>query len=120
MPGTERLLWMSLVCSGLAAAACASTPAPGATVQLAQDAVARAQQGHVATHAPLPLRQAQEKLQAAKAAIRGRQNVEARRLAEQATVDAERAIATAAREETKQTVAELSATVDALQGEVQR
>ena len=80
----------------VALAACASSPAPPETeLAAAELAVGEAEEADARTHAPVLLQQAQEKLARARQAVEGEAMVDARRLAEQATVDAQLAEAQA-------------------------
>jgi hypothetical protein len=111
-----RFWVLGLGCGALVA--CATAP-PTEQIARAESAVARAQQQQAMVSAPLPLRQSQEKLERAKDAVRDDEYVDARRLAEEAIVDANLASATAERAKTEQGVKELAHTVDMLQREVQ-
>jgi Domain of unknown function (DUF4398) len=67
---------------------CSSTPAPVGEISAAQTAVTSAEQADASQHAPADLDRARDKLLRAQAAMQQEENVEARRLAEQALVDA--------------------------------
>ena len=71
-----------------ALAACSSVPAPVAEMSAAQTAVTSAEQADAAQHAPSDLDRARDKLIRAQAAMQEEDNTEARRLAEEALVDA--------------------------------
>lgn len=81
------------VCGTILLAACASTPEPTAELQAAQQAVADAERAQAAEHAAGELSQARTKLASANSAVQSEDMDEARRLAEQARVDAELASA---------------------------
>ena len=70
-------------------AGCASTPPPEAELAAAEVALEEAVEAEAASHAPTLLQQAQEKLARARGAVEAERYVEARRLAEQAAVDAQ-------------------------------
>lgn len=89
-----RSLALSLA---LAAAACASEPPPTAELAAARAALGHAGAG-VAQYAPAELSSAQRKLQLAEAAVARADNLKARRLAQQAEVDAQLAWAMAENE----------------------
>jgi hypothetical protein len=73
----------------VALAGCAQAPVPDAALANAEIAVARARSAGAERHAPIELTRAQEKLQAAHAAVGVKAHARARVLAEQALVDAE-------------------------------
>jgi Tfp pilus assembly protein PilF len=81
--GMKRLALLA----GLAAAACATEPPPAAALASARAAVEHAGAG-VAQHAPSELAAAQIKLGRAQDALARGDNLRARRLAEEAEVDA--------------------------------
>lgn len=86
-----------IVCTAiglLLLAACATqAPAPTQELQAAELAINRAEQVRVADYASTELSQARDKLAAANLAIQKEKMLDAKRLAEQAHVDAELAIA---------------------------
>jgi Domain of unknown function (DUF4398) len=73
----------------VALAGCAQSLVPHAALANAELAVARARTAGAERHAPVELTLAQEKLQAAHAAVRVKAHARAHTLAEQALVDAE-------------------------------
>ncbi|MDX1542256.1 MAG: DUF4398 domain-containing protein [Geminicoccaceae bacterium] len=81
--------------STLLLAACASTPPPEGELRAAEVAVGEAVEADAGVHAPALLQQARDKLARAKQAVDDERPVEARRLAEQAAVDAQLAEARA-------------------------
>lgn len=86
-----------LAIAGLALglAACAGAPVPQAVMVAAEDAVVRAEAADALELAPSELARAQVKLAGAQAAVREQAGERARRLIEQALVDAELAEARA-------------------------
>ena len=82
-------------CAVLTLAACATVPPPKEQLAVAEAAVEEARRAGGTEAAPVEMSQAQEKLTAARAAVRSEDNARARRLAEQAEVDAQRAAAKA-------------------------
>jgi hypothetical protein len=70
-------------------AACASVPAPKSELATADLALRKADQSDAAHYAPLEARMARDKYQAATKAAGKGENLEARRLAEEAAADAE-------------------------------
>jgi len=76
--------------------ACASAPlASTDEIQRAERTIARAEQARVAQYAATELGEARQKLQAARSALLARDTVQADRYAQQATLDAELALARA-------------------------
>ncbi|HEX5650225.1 MAG TPA: DUF4398 domain-containing protein [Steroidobacteraceae bacterium] len=79
--------------AALLAAGCASTPAPTAQIESAQQAIDDAERAEAAKHASPELSQARSKLAAANTAVQNEEMEQAARLAEEARVDAELASA---------------------------
>lgn len=102
--------WLSALVSG-----CAATP-PKDAVASAQTLVQRAEQEGAAQFAPRPLREAKDKIE--KAQGEAKNDGDARRLAEQAQVDAMLAAVEADRQKTKEAVTELSRTVQAMENDI--
>ena len=75
------------------AAGCASTPAPTAQIESAQQAIDDAERAEAAKHASPEMSQARSKLAAANTAVQNKDMEQAARLAEEARVDAELASA---------------------------
>lgn len=116
---TLRLLLTGSVL--LALAACAGTPSPPTQqVQAAQLAITSAEQERVADYAPLDLRQAHDKLTAARNAITQEDMVLASRLAEESRVSAELATALTAQMKAKAINDEMIQSINALQREILR
>ena len=90
-------------------AACGSVPAPVAEMSAAQTAVTGAEEADAAKYAPSDLDRARDKLIRAQAAMQEEENEEARRLAEEALVDARAAEAKARAEAAQQLQSEASA-----------
>lgn len=103
----------------LGLAACAGDPAPDAEMARAELAVSQAEDADAGTHAPGPYALAQDKLERARGAVADGDNVEARRLAEQAAADAELAEAQARSEVARQNAAELRANIGTLREELE-
>ena len=78
----------TLVSTGLLAAGCASVPEPKAEVAKADLAFRKAEAVNAAELAPLDARIAREKMEKARLEMSRGHNLEARRLAEEAEVDA--------------------------------
>ena len=101
-------------------AACASGPAPEAEIAAAEVAVDQAEQANAPAQASGSYELARDKLERARDAMADGENVEARRLAEQALVDAQLAGAEARSEVARQNAAELRASIETLQDELAR
>jgi hypothetical protein len=103
-----RRFGAALALAGSAAllGACAGTPPPTEQLALARSAVANAVTAGGTEHAPVEMRAAQEKLSGAEKAISAKENDQARRLADEAVVDARlaerKALATKARQTLEQ------------------
>ena len=116
--GIEAALRRDRLLVALSLAACASTPPPEGEMARADLAVSQAEDADAATHAPAPYALAQDKLERAHEAVADGDNVEARRLAEQAAVDAELAEAQARSEVARQNAQELRANIETFQEDV--
>ena len=101
------------------AAGCASVPPPREQIATARAKVRAAQNEQAAEHAPLELRQAQDALDQAESQLEKEQNLDARRNAELATVQAELALARTERARARAAVEELTRTVAALRDEIE-
>jgi len=97
---------MALTCATLLAGGCARHP-PTAQVAMASRAVQRAESLQAESYSPMDLRLAREELDRAERAVEGKDYDRARRLAEQASVDAELAAAKARSEKARARVAHL-------------
>jgi hypothetical protein len=113
-----RFLLVPLLVAGLAA--CASVPPPKSEVGKADLALRKAEQADAAHFAPLEMRTARTKLEGARAAMREGENLEARRLAEQAKLDALLAEATAQTAQRQEAADTIRADIEALRAEAQR
>lgn len=105
---------------GLAMAGCASTPAPYAQMTSAKVAIQEADSAGAGTLAPLELRNANKKLAEARQAFDGKQYDRARRLAEEAQVDAKLAETRARTAKAQQAVDELRDSIATLKSEIDR
>ena len=103
----------ALALGAFALAACASTPPPTAEMAAARASVAGAQ-SIGARYAPDQLRMAQTKLQDAEAAMAREDHERARRLAEQASVDARLAQSMAESERMQTAAAEVNQSIRTL------
>jgi len=106
---------------GLAGAVgCASVPEPKAELSAADLALRRAEQADAAHGAPLEARKARDQYDAAKQAVAKKDNLEGRRLAENAAVEAQLAEAKARAARAGQAEADARASLDALKSEAGR
>jgi hypothetical protein len=101
-------------------AGCASGPAPEAEMAAAELALTQAEDAEVAARAPAPYALARDKLERARNAMADGENVEARRLAEQALVDAQLAEAEARSEVAREHADELRQSIETLREELAR
>ncbi len=104
-----------------ALSACASTPQPPTQqLQAAELAISSAEQERVADFAPQDLKQAHDKLSAARTAVQAEDMEHAERLADESRVSAELASARTALLKTQAVNAEMQQSIDALQQEILR
>ena len=115
---TTRFVLVLLLAAGLGA--CASVPPPESQMGKADLALRKAEQADAAHFAPLEMRTARTKLEAARAAMREEENLEARRLAEQAKLDAILAEATAQTAQRQEAADAIRADIEALRAEAER
>ena len=115
---TTRFVLVLLLAAGLGA--CASVPPPESQMGKADLALRKAEQADAAHFAPLEMRTARTKLEAARVAMREEDNVEARRLAEQAKLDATLAEATAQAAQRQEATDTIRADIEALRVEAER
>lgn len=108
------------IAAALGATACASVPPPRAELATAEQSLRKAEQADAGHHAALDLRVARDKLDQAREAMQRGDHREARRLAEQANLDAQVAEARARRARTQQAAAEIREQIEALQIEAER
>lgn len=101
-------------------AGCASVPPPTEQMALARAEVSQAQNAGAMEFAPVELRNAQTKLDQAQKAMQSEEHVTARRLAEQAEVDAKLASAKARTAKAQKAVAELQEGIRVLRQELER
>lgn len=88
--------WFSAGCLGLMLVACSSSPLSASAEMLrAERTIARAEQDRVGQYAASELAEARQKMQASRSALLLKDTVRADRLAEQASLDAELAMARA-------------------------
>ena len=102
-----RRIGPAIVAAALLLGACAGTPPPRLELTAADAALKEAEEADAATHAPALLQQARDKLAFARDRVGEEDNVQARRLAEQAEVDAQLAEARARAEVANQNLGEV-------------
>jgi hypothetical protein len=101
--------------------ACASAPQePKRELDAAAQAIAAAEQSRAANYAPLELREAREKLTAARAAVQREKMEQAERLAVESRVNAELASAKAAELKAKAVNEEMQKSTETLEQEMER
>ncbi|HSA79932.1 MAG TPA: DUF4398 domain-containing protein [Geminicoccaceae bacterium] len=108
---------VALVCAGILLAACVGVPPPKEQLAAADLAIRAADQAEAGTRAAAPLRQARAKLERARAALEAKEHLAARRLAEQALVDAQRAEAEAGAAAAAEDLEKMQRSVDDLRRE---
>ena len=101
-------------------AGCASGPAPDAEMGAAELALSQAEDAEAAARAPAPYALARDKLERAHDAMADGENVDARRLAEQALVDAQLAEAEARSAVAREHAEELRRSIETLREELAR
>jgi len=111
---------VALVCGVLAVGGCSAGRPPTATVAQAELAVQEAGQSKAPEYAAGELNIAREKFDRAKRAMDKEEYERARRLAEEALVDAQLAETKADAESTRNAARELRKTIDSLRGEAER
>jgi hypothetical protein len=113
------VLWSSmwLISGAIGVSGCSGRPPTDALSQ-AELAVQQANQSKAPEYAPLDLRLAREQLDSAKRALSTKEYERARRLAEQALVQAQLAEAKAGSESARRVAAELARSIEALRHEV--
>ncbi len=99
---------------------CGGERPPLEKISVAEQMVSMADNENAAQYAPLDIRLAREKLQQAKAALDDKEYAEARRLADQASVDAQVAEAKATTEKGRRAVEELRQSIETLRREIDR
>lgn len=112
---------MAVVLLGLTLCACATNGAlPSEKIRSAESGIDRARQYGAVAHAPLELKLAEDKVKAAKQALEKKEYDKARRLADEALVDAQIAEQKTQSAKSDAAVRELQKTVDTLRREIQQ
>jgi hypothetical protein len=119
--GYKNVAAAAMVAAGVFLSGCATTsPPPTSQMAEAITSLKQAEDVGAAEYAGIEYRRAQTKLDEAQAALAKKRHKEARRLAEQASVDAELAAAKARSAKTQQAVNELRESIRTLQAEISR
>jgi len=116
----RKYLMFPLAAAVMGAGGCSSVAPPTGTISEAQLAIREADQSKSSQYAPLELRKAREKFNDAESAMRNEEYLKARRLSEQALVDARLAEVKAESEIARQNAAELQKTIKSLRAEAER
>jgi len=119
-PRVQKWLGLSLTCGVLGVTGCSAARPPEAPVAQAELAVRQAAESKAPTYAPTEFRIAEEKYQGAQRAMSAEEYDLARRLAEQAVVDAQLAQARAEAAAAQKNSEEFRSTIKALQSEANR
>ena len=109
-----------IVGAAILVAGCASTPPPTAQMAISKTAVSNASSAGGTEYAPLQLKSAKEKLDAAERAMVEKNYVLAKQLAEEAQVDAELAVAMARSNQAKKAADAVQEDSRALHQEIDR
>ena len=107
-------------CIVVLAGCAAQTPIPETQVTLATQSITQAERSGAVEFAPVELQSARDKLSQAKLAMNKKENLKARRLADEAMVDANLAEAKARSAKSQKVVAELKESIRILQEEMNR
>ena len=107
----------TLVFAAILLTACGTGPPPREQLAAADLAIRAAHQAEADARAAAPLRQARDKLEQARAALEAKEHLAAKRLAEQALVDAQRAEAEAGAAAAGEDLARMQRSVEDLRRE---
>jgi hypothetical protein len=108
------------IVAGVMIAGCSTHRPPTAKVATADVAIRQAEEAEAPEYAPLELRLAREKLEKARRAMDDDEDERARRLSEEAFVDAQLAQAKARAEKARRHADEMERSVEALKSEAER
>jgi hypothetical protein len=120
MKGTFRSVWVLLGVCLLLAAGCAAKTAPVETISGAEMAIEAAEESSASLNAPLELKLAKDKLEQANAAVKQEEFEKAKRLADEALVDAKLAQTRSLATKQKKLADEMRGSIEALQKEIKR
>lgn len=116
----RKTVGSAFVCGALSLCGCSAARPPTAIVSQAELAVRHAEQNKASEYASQELSVARRKFDSAQRAMEAGRYKEARRLAEEALVDAQLAESKAEAESTKQTAQELHKAIESLRAEAER
>ena len=116
----SRLRVATAIAGALMLTACASTPAPTAQLQAAQQAISAAERTDASRHAAAELGAAQAKLASANTAVQAKEMEAAARLADESRVEAELATARTASVKARMVNDEMKRSTGTLIDEMQR
>jgi len=119
-PGTSRTIYGIGLAAAVFVAGCASIPAPTEQMAVSKAAVNSASSAGGNEYAPIPLKAAMQKMEAAERAMTQEDYLQARQLAEQAQVDAQLAAATARSAKAQKAARELQESNRVLREEIDR
>lgn len=112
-----RWVGLPLMCGVLGLIGCSSARPPTASIAQAELAIEQAAKGKASVYAPADLQMARDKMRSAERSVSDEDYDKAQYLAEQATIDAQRAEARANASEAMQNEQEVRKTIDALRSE---
>ncbi len=112
--------WAALLLGSMMMVGCSSTPKPDAELALSRQAIESAVAAGGGEYAPVELKTAQDKQLEADGAVQKEDYLKARRLAEEVTVDARLAEATALAAKAQKSLTEAQQGHKALQQEIKR
>lgn len=115
-----KLIFCTLAAAALAVAGCSGAPKPRTELALTNTALQNAELAGARQHAPIELRTANEKKQAANSAMKKDKYDKARRLSEQSLVDAEFARVKAEAEKSRSALIEAQGNIELLRSEMTR
>jgi len=114
------VLSVAVVAALMVASGCSTVGPPKAEIAAADLAIQDATKSMAPQYAPLELRMARDKLDKAQRAMNNEEYIDARRLAEEALVDAELAEAKASSEDARRAANELQQSLETLRREAER
>jgi hypothetical protein len=107
-----------MLCAVLVLAGCAASQPPTALLTRTEEAIARAEENGAKQDAPLELRSAQKKLEEARMAVKNKDMDKAKRLVEEALIDAEVADVAARSSKARKAVVQIRASIEAMRQEM--
>ncbi len=117
---THLYKYSAVALLAMSMAACSSMPAPKTEMALSESAVKGAEMAGAREHAPIELRRANEKLDKAEKAMVEEDYETAKRMAEQATVDAELAESKSDSQQSRVALQEIKDSIALMREEISR